>query len=369
MFQRVVIDTCPLALWMLMLLGATPGFAWGPDGHRIVCEIAYQEVGPAGKKLVADLMAGDAEDPSFASACNWPDRLRSQPQFDWVKASHFVNIPVGKTFDPGVHCPAKGCAARAIGQNARTLAASKASRTDRREALKYLGHFIGDLHQPLHVSYSKDSGGNSIKTRLCTADCRNLKLHSVWDSGILEAERKTWRVLARELRLEITTEQREAWRPFDVEAVISESFGIAERFAYRAVKGGAIQEGYIGQLQQPVKLDASYVATMAPVVREQLEKAGVRLAAVLDEIAAGQLPDGLTRVTPLAAVPSDAVGKHLFVREQPTTTAGTLARLAPGERIEILGEILIEDGPDWYVVRLDDGRQAYVRADYAEVSQ
>jgi hypothetical protein len=145
------------------------------------------------------------------------------------------------------------------------------------EALKYLGHWVGDVHQPLHVSFEDDKGGNNITV---AGECRG-NLHSAWDTClVLKAVGEDVDQAATELMKTITPARIDGWthsKPMDW---ANESFAIAEqaRTEY-CIRQGASCNHPAGK----VNIDAAYVAVNAPVVREQLQKAGVRLAHLLDD--------------------------------------------------------------------------------------
>ena len=152
--------------------------AWGELGHQIICQIAYLELKPEIKARVDALIAIDPKFQTFADACTWPDKF---PRIRSIE--HFLNVPrTDQTVDPAHLCPvADRCVASAILNDTRDLAFST-DVNDQLRLLKSLGHWVGDIHQPFHVAFEDDKGGNAIQvTGLCA---RNL--HAVWDSCIIE---------------------------------------------------------------------------------------------------------------------------------------------------------------------------------------
>jgi S1/P1 Nuclease len=143
--------------------------------------------------------------------------------------------------------------------------------------LKFLGHWVGDIHQPLHVSFEDDRGGNII---LVTGECGS-NLHSAWDTClVLKAVGEDVGEAATELMKTITPAKLGSWiirsAPMDW---ANESFAIAERSQTEyCIRQGASCDQPSGK----VKLDAAYVAANVPIVKEQLQKAGVRLAHLLN---------------------------------------------------------------------------------------
>jgi len=147
-------------------------FAWGDEGHKIVCEIAMRRVSTDTRTEITRLLAADQEFSSFVDACTWADHPRKRA------AEHFLNLPRNATGLAGDDCgEASTCVVSAIRQDAQILAAKGSSDSEKLAALKYLGHWVGDVHQPLHVSFRDDRGGNDIRVSgVCGPN-----LHAVWD--------------------------------------------------------------------------------------------------------------------------------------------------------------------------------------------
>ena len=268
-------------------LAAVPqAFAWGDAGHRIVCQLAYLELTPAAKAKVDALIALDPKFHTFAASCTWPD------MFPPVRpAEHFLNVPRNaRTVDPVNLCPvAEHCVASAILNDARELAAAQDA-GERLRLLKSLGHWVGDIHQPLHVSFEDDKGANFIDA---TGACAG-SLHIAWDMCIVEKKIGTDETaVAAALRGEIADENRKAWTPasLDAAAVASwanESLAIAEspfvQYCFRHTDGCwyAVEVRQFSGQKRSVEITAQYLEQEAPVVRERLKRAGVRLGAILN---------------------------------------------------------------------------------------
>ncbi|HLG05680.1 MAG TPA: S1/P1 nuclease, partial [Gemmatimonadales bacterium] len=148
----------------------------------------------------------------------------------------------------------------------------------RAEALKFLAHFIGDIHQPLHAGRPGDLGGNNIRVdffggRSPRGD--SLNLHSVWDSAILERGGLVWPDSVAALSAEITPEAATEWETPDIMAWVNESYRTGEEFAYR--------------VPDSKRIDLAYFEQGLAISRLALKRAAVRLAGVLNGIAAGRL--------------------------------------------------------------------------------
>lgn len=348
-----------IVLTIAALVASVPtARAWGRLGHDVICLIAWQETSSPARARIEDLLAiRDAA--GFARACVWADEIRSSPGYGWTKPQHYVNVPRSRSLDPEADCPEQGCLLRAISQQAQRLKAGRASKAERAEALKFVAHYIGDLHQPLHVGYGDDAGGNGIAVRFCPRSCWSSvdNLHQVWDSALLKAGSPSKAgALAEQLLRGISAEEKSAWRKGDVVAWARESYSVAAEQSYRAVEHGKLAGAYLGDLSAPAHLDAEYTTVMRPAALEQLQKAAVRLAAVLDLLARGEVPASLTAVPVLNVTPSKRVAQYTVVRASPAGASKVIGRLHVGERAELLGR-----ERTWYRVRLPNRTEGYVR--------
>jgi hypothetical protein len=255
---------------------------------RVVCQIAYEELKPEIKARVDALVAIDPKFRTFAEGCTWPDVFpRQRPP------EHFADLPrTAKGIEVAHPCPvADRCVISAILNDMRDLAFSL-DVSDQLRLLKSLGHWVGDVHQPLHVSFDDDRGGNLVAVE---GPCSKANLHAVWDKCIIEKKiGLNYADIAAKLRAEITDEDRSQWVPpvIDIAAVVAwanESSAIAERpdVQYCIQKDDACwyatnQQEYRGGPQRVVAVDDAYLDAQAATVRERLKKAGVRLAAILN---------------------------------------------------------------------------------------
>ena len=251
--------------------------AWGPDGHRIVARIALAKLTPHARQEVERILGGE----DFVEAANWADQVRrDRPEsYNW----HFVDVPYGVyQYDPARDCPATDagdCVLSAIERLRRTLADGLAARGRRAEALKFLIHFVGDMHQPLHAITNADRGGNDVLVDVGAE--RPSNLHAVWDSALIARRNLDDQAYARLLLAEM---ERRPLPPDSVNplAWALESHWVAEQHVYRYPEffGGAPPAA-------PIKLDAAYWERAAPIVDQQLKRGGVRLAALLNAVFAG----------------------------------------------------------------------------------
>ena len=256
---------------------ATQAPCWGPEGHRIVATIAFKQL----KKPITAKIQEILVDEDFVEVSNWADqvRLSRSETKDW----HFVDIPVSeKTYDASRDCEeldTGDCAVKEIARATAVLGDSSQSPKDRREALKFIIHFVGDIHQPLHSATNGsradgDRGGNSVNTRLLT---HTMKLHAVWDHGLLDLDDRDEGDYADGLIADLVKTGKTD-ESGTVEDWVNESHGLA-------VKGGYKYPGFkVGVIPtQKVTLGQPYADKAKPVAELQLARAGVRLARVLKE--------------------------------------------------------------------------------------
>jgi hypothetical protein len=191
----------PGILLGLALLAAAPGaWAWGALGHRLVGELAERHLGDAARAEVATLLAGE-RDPTLGGVASWADTLRSEDpeRFKATARWHYINATGGGCgFDIARDCADGGCVVTAIEQQRALVADRSQPLAVRRDALKFVVHFVGDVHQPMHAGDRPDSGGNAFQVSLRTPlepeayarknyvdGVMGTNLHSVWDYYVL----------------------------------------------------------------------------------------------------------------------------------------------------------------------------------------
>jgi len=188
------------SLIVLMLVLAGAASAWSALGHRLVGELAQRHLTPSARAEVDVLLAGEP-DPTLGGVASWADTLRNTDpaRFKRTVRWHYVNFPPGECqYEPQRDCPDGQCVIAAIAAQKSILGDRKQSREARRDALKFLVHLVGDVHQPMHASNRVDKGGNDFQISLRTdlqpeayardryvGGVMGTNLHSVWDYYIL----------------------------------------------------------------------------------------------------------------------------------------------------------------------------------------
>lgn len=273
--------------WILvaaLLCSPMTALAWGETGHRVVCQIAYDELRPAARKELDRLLALDPDFDRFADACLFadePERIRWQ--------DHFMNLPRSATAVTVFDCPlADTCVVQAIHSDFLQLLDPATPDADKLLALKLLGHWVGDIHQPMHVSFQDDRGANSIRV---DRQDEEASLHRTWDYDILShALGDKFRRIAGVLRRGISDADREAWRHDSPVEWANESFQvtISPAAGYCRWQQGACWYSADNMLLDEgeewrfVPIDEAYLDRHGPTVVLRLKQAGIRLAELLN---------------------------------------------------------------------------------------
>jgi hypothetical protein len=300
---------------------APAAHAWGCKGHETVALIAEVHLTPAAKAAADKILAAGPIDPAlsryckepnldaFTDASTWADDERQiKPEtFQW----HFIDIPRG-ALEAGISqfcSPLTGCITSALAAQIEILRNPHASPQSRADALRYVIHFVGDIHQPLHDTTNNDEGGNCVpvtffrkapQERNTTAESYSPNLHGVWDTNIIDqlSPNETPQQLAQKLDAQFST-QEDAWAkaPIDFNKWAWEGHQLAETVVYGdlpakiAVEKPAevktcADDNHIStrMLNLHEDLEDDYENAASPAVEEQLTKAGLRLATVLNSI-------------------------------------------------------------------------------------
>ena len=212
-------------LFPLLLLMPAVASGWGDTGHRTVCEIAWAELESPARAEVERLIALDPQFRTFAESCTWADKPERQREFD-----HYVNFPRDTMAVVTGGCPlAETCLLSAIPQDVAVLENPLSDDRQRLVALKLLGHWVGDIHQPMHVTFSDDRGANSIEAVVeVDGELVDTNLHAVWDSWIIGERLGTdYAALAARFRAATTDAERDLWQYDGPVEWANESFQIA----------------------------------------------------------------------------------------------------------------------------------------------
>ncbi len=271
---------------VLVLLPAH-ALAWSEVGHWLVGELAEPQLTSQARAEVRRLLAGE-EDPTLGGVAEWADALRqSDPvRFRATSRWHYINARnAGCGFDLARDCVDGQCVVAAIEAQRRILADAGQELDRRRDALKFIVHLVGDVHQPLHASDRKDSGGNRFQVRLTTASpaasstteprrggtrgaTLGTNLHAVWDYHVLASAGQGRDRLAARLRGVLSS-------PAGPTAGTSSALPPLQwALESCALLDGIYPAGHM--------LDQHYLEAHRPLAERRVVQAALRLAALLN---------------------------------------------------------------------------------------
>lgn len=247
----------------LLLLATTPAFAWSEFGHQLVGELAERQLSESARAQIADLLRDEPEQ-TLASIAAWPDTIRDKDEWKFTAPFHYVNIKDDACrYDAARDCKDGKCIVAAIDRYSAELRDTTLPREKRAGALKFVVHFVGDVHQPLHAGNRADKGGNEFQVNI---DGEGTNLHSVWDNRILRSAKLDLQTYADRL----DAQRRRAPGLAD---------GNSEAWAMESCSALAAQAVYP---PRPGKLDPSYLVDKRNYVEQRVVQASERLAATLE---------------------------------------------------------------------------------------
>jgi hypothetical protein len=281
----------PNALAVMLVLASAYAplvLAWGPQGHRTVGAIADRLLTAQAHGVVTRLLAGDLDKfgnlsgrTTLEAVSVWPDELNGTPA---ARASwHYDDVPVCGTAPKARYCADGQCNTEQLQRLTGVLADPHAALRTRNEALKWIVHLVGDIHQPLHAADNADRGGNRVQVALSGLRTRGREnLHRAWDSDLV--------------RIALHARNRQQ-TPDDIEALAAEARGLVNAAGQGSPDQWAFESNNLARNvayhypgfacgstpQGIVVLDAGYQADAEAIVRERLLLAGARLANLLNQ--------------------------------------------------------------------------------------
>ena len=252
-----------LACASALLFSATVnGYSWGQKGHDVTCAVAERHLTKKAQKKISEILDGK----SIVYWANWMDNASHTPEYRYTSTWHYKNINADESYE-GAELNEHGDVVRAIDEQIAALKSGNLSKDEQALSLKFLVHLMGDLHCPMHMGHRDDKGGNRWQLQYFGSG-RNL--HSVWDSGVIESAHKwTYSEWADQIdRLS----KKEQWQVVQGSPTTwgKETYEICKKI-YDATPVGS-------------KLSYDYVSDWSETVEQQLLRAGLRLAEVLNGI-------------------------------------------------------------------------------------
>jgi hypothetical protein len=276
--------------------------AWGDYAHRLTARIALAQLTPAVRAEVKRLYRAEAalQTPecrlrTIEEASVWPDcvRARYRDRFAYSAPWHYQNINVCEPFDINAKCWNGDCVTAQIPRQQAIVADRSRPAPERLMAYAFLVHFVGDMHQPLHIGDKADLGGNQVRAAFGFKSLDRLNLHWIWDSDLAE------RALTEPPAITPQTVQRVAAEPGDTAARVTgwarATWEISRTIAYPELQSTPDSCSISADARRtlpPGKVTPAYVALATPAVRDQVAKAGSRIALLLNEALA---PRGRSR--------------------------------------------------------------------------
>ncbi len=246
---------------LLGLLATVPAWGWGNAGHRVIAQIAENHLDPKAAQAVRDLLGHE----SLAAISNWADEARSTKEWSYTAPWHYVNFKPDEHDYETIEKNPDGDVVTGTRWSEEILRDPQSSREDRIVALKFLVHFIGDIHQPMHTGRLSDRGGNEVDIRWMG---RATNLHSIWDTRLISAANLSvsgWvRLLDRP-----TARQLRQWQSTGITDWVNETRALVDA-CY--------------DFDEDASLGYPYFNEHLPTVKAQLLKAGIRLAGALNSI-------------------------------------------------------------------------------------
>jgi len=252
-------------LCVVSLLLAMALISWGVAGHRTVGKIAEGHLTANARAGIRDLLGNE----TLADVSTWADEVRGQKKYRQTGPWHYVNLPLGlnyEQFKTRVENMLEANVYSALVRQMQLITDKTASREQKVEALKFVVHFVGDLHQPMHVSRAEDKGGNTVQLNY---EGQGTNLHSLWDSKLIEHSGEDYNQLAATCD-HATPAQTKQWQSDPIIKWMWESYEITSKL-YDEID--AMSSRSIGQ---------DYYTAHWPIITQRLEQAGIRLAGLLN---------------------------------------------------------------------------------------
>ena len=302
---------------LISLFAASPAFAWGCKGHQTVALIAEKHLTPEARQYLETLLKENPIDPQlkrycgnfsgslFADSSTWPDDVRNTlDNGPW----HYIDIPRGVSRAPlAAFCGDSGCVTKAIADQLAILKDPRADPRKRAGALRYIIHFVGDLHMPLHATTNNDEGGNCVPVRYFRRKPHEHNhsyvpnLHALWDTTIVERDmegadpNEYAEFLEDSFSTELNTWQKAgthiedwAWESYDLaESVVYGNLSPKDPVAAPVAVRSCSDDNNVGDRLLNMHFVAAehYQELAAPVVEKRIAQAGIRLAVLLNDAA------------------------------------------------------------------------------------
>jgi hypothetical protein len=285
----------PLFIFALLIVALSysqPSFALAKFGHQVVCQLAFDNLSKAKQQRISQLLNAvprkqqtlinrynrnkEHSPLTFAKACTWADAIKKHKKFKHYNAWHYMNVPRDLVRITKTVCH-KNCLPQAIIKHQKKLQSQPRSWKSA-QALLFLGHWLADIHQPLHVSYASDLGGNKIRFSTKQGRCNNL--HWYWDTCLIKSAKRSKKEWIKHLNAQWSVRYTPPYQSKQVWQWANESYQLvrAPSFQYCQLNN----QKYCLKPQGKITLKQNYAQHYLPVMETQLLKAAQRLTRVLE---------------------------------------------------------------------------------------
>lgn len=258
MFKKIIFPVLLIATSICLM-------SWGVVGHRAIGKIAENHLNSKAKAAVKNLLGSE----NLAMVSTYPDEIRSYKQYAYTAPWHYVNLPDGlnyEDFSSQLKSMEKENIYKALVNCISDLKNPSKTKEEQVFALKFLVHLVGDIHQPMHTGHSEDSGGNGIKIKLMRKEGN---LHGLWDSSLIDYTGMSYNELASDCDA-IEKKEAKKWEKDDITQWAFESYQMTTQLYAEAAKNP--------------EFDYTYYPAHSDMMKKRIAQAGIRLAAVLNEI-------------------------------------------------------------------------------------
>ncbi|HMH18357.1 MAG TPA: S1/P1 nuclease [Burkholderiales bacterium] len=265
--------------------------AWGPEGHRMVGDVAGRFLTEKTQTRILALLKADrmadgrlSGRHTLGEVASWADEIKD---FEWGTRRgswHYDDVPLCGAAEYAKYCRNGRCASAQLGRQIEILGNERARPGQRNEALKWVVHIVGDIHQPLHAANRGDRGGNRVRVSFFgqtdNPPYGSLNLHALWDVQMVQrliSDRGGEREI---VSAPLVAGDRNTWERGSISDWVDESHRIARDIVYPLLP---VAVSCAQKITDVLEIDSEYYAKAAPVIEIQIRKAGVRLARILNE--------------------------------------------------------------------------------------
>ncbi|MBL4942448.1 MAG: S1/P1 nuclease [Colwellia sp.] len=283
-------------LFSLVLFLSKPSFALGKLGHQVVCQLAFEHLTPIKQTKITELLKAIPQKHqdlindynnqkqgapiTYDNACTWADAIKRLESFRKYNSWHYMNISRKHTEIKATDCD-ENCLPQAILNHQQVLTQTdNYTSWQQAQALLFLGHWIGDIHQPLHISFADDLGGNKVKLSHLKSKCSNL--HWYWDECILyrgKNNKVQWLDLLRE---KWRQSSQPNWQTEQVWQWADESFQLVTKPSFNYCQ--LTEQGNCQKPTDKIKLPDNYLTQYQPIMAQRLLQAAQRLSKILEKV-------------------------------------------------------------------------------------